>query len=251
MAAAVTAARRGHDVILCEKSGVLGGVINYSRVDTLKTDLLRYRNYIVRQTEKCAADIRLNTEVTVGLIENEAPDHLIVATGAESIIPVFLKGYENGIDIIDMYDNPELIKGEDAVIIGGGLSGVEAGIFLAGVKGKNVTVLEKFKALSAVGRSYGWGVDRGIKESGINIIEYADCEEILPDGVRYVRDGTECFAKADTVIFAVGRRSSRSLYFAAAGKVPFIDIIGDSREVGQLRGAISTGWAAAMDIGNY
>lgn len=251
MVAAVTAAKRGHQVILCEKSGSLGGVINYALVDTLKTDLLRYRNYLVRQTELSGAEIRLNTEVTPEYIEREAPDHLIVATGSDSVVPRFLKGYEAGIDIMDMYHDVSTVKGENVVIIGAGLSGVEAGIFLAELMGKKVTILEKFTALSGVGKTYGWGVMRAVQSNGVEIIEGADCLEVLPEGVRYAKDGAEHLAKADTVIYAMGRRTNKSLYYAAVDKVPFLDLVGDCKEVGQIRGATSTGWAAAMHAGSF
>jgi NADPH-dependent 2,4-dienoyl-CoA reductase/sulfur reductase-like enzyme len=73
MQAAITAARRGHEVILCEKSGALGGLLRFTETDSLKHDLRRFKEYLVRRVESMNVKILLNTEVTDEIVEEHRP----------------------------------------------------------------------------------------------------------------------------------------------------------------------------------
>ena len=80
--AAYDAARRGHQVVLLEKSGVLGGHV------TLQAKLpgLEDRSDIIRwlslQIGKLGVEVRLDTEATPELVAELDVDAVIVATGA-------------------------------------------------------------------------------------------------------------------------------------------------------------------------
>ena len=45
MQAAITAAQRGHEVVLCERSDALGGLLRFTDTDSLKHDLRRYKEF--------------------------------------------------------------------------------------------------------------------------------------------------------------------------------------------------------------
>ena len=57
---------RGHDVVLFEKSAMLGGLLNDVNKLPFKDDMLHYTDWLISTTMKCGADIRLNTEATPG-----------------------------------------------------------------------------------------------------------------------------------------------------------------------------------------
>lgn len=248
--AAVTAAERGHAVTLCEKTGSLGGTVRYAAHDELKPDLRRYLAYIVRRAERSGVDILLNTEATPELAARLKPDHIIVAAGAEPIPPTFIAGWQRSRHVLDIYFHPETVKGDNIAIIGGGLSGVEAGLHLAAL-GKKVTVLEKFKCLSNCGTTYGWGVMYAVEKYGVSLINDASCLEITADGVVYEKDGEKMLQRADSVFYAVGMRSRRETYLALADKAPFVDIVGDARAVARIGEAVGSGYFAALDIGTF
>ena len=67
MEAAITAADRGHKVVLVEKAEELGGVIRFADYDSIKVQLKKYRKYLVRQVMKRNIDVRLSTEGYRGL----------------------------------------------------------------------------------------------------------------------------------------------------------------------------------------
>ncbi len=249
IAAAVTASRRGHKVILCEKSGALGGTVNFALADSLKGDLRRYRAWLLRRAEEAELDIRLNTEVTPALARELAPDHIIVAAGAEPVIPA-IPGIEYARHALDAYARPEL-TGERVVIIGGGLVGMECGMHLQNT-GRSVTVLEALsEAARDAGPVYKIGMMARAQELGLALETEAKVLEITPAGVRREKDGEEGFLPADTVLYAVGMKSRLQTYLDLASLAPHVDLIGDCRTPGKLLGAIHGGYFAGMDVGRY
>ena len=251
MEAAITACRRGHDVTLVEKNTELGGIIRYAETDILKTELLRFKNYLVRMTERSGAKLMLGTEADEKLVRELAPDHIIVAAGSRPKVPTFIKGYELAHDITDIYFRPETVKGDNIVIIGGGLSGVEAGLHLR-TQGKNVTVVEIAECLMGVGFCYKRGVMYAVGKYGLPMYEHTSCTEISEKGVKCTdAEGRELFIPADSVFYGVGMLSDRELYYRISDLAPFVDIVGDCRSVGTVCGAMQTGYSAALDIGMF
>ena len=80
MEAAITAARRGHEVALYEKTGELGGTLKFARHIPFKKDVQCYAETLEREL-RAEKNVRiyLNTPVTKKLIEKEKPDLVIAA----------------------------------------------------------------------------------------------------------------------------------------------------------------------------
>ena len=83
MQAALTAAARGHKVILCEKTGQLGGVLLCEEKVPFKKHLGEYLQHqaLMISREK-NIEVRLNTEVTPALARELQPDVIVAALGA-------------------------------------------------------------------------------------------------------------------------------------------------------------------------
>lgn len=82
MEAARIAATRGHDVTLYEKTGALGGRLSFaSMVKGPHENLDDLKAYLEKQLEVTGVTVELSTEVDASLIESEAPDAVILATG--------------------------------------------------------------------------------------------------------------------------------------------------------------------------
>ncbi|ENU24257.1 nitrite reductase [NAD(P)H], large subunit [Acinetobacter proteolyticus] len=146
-------------------------------------------------------------------------DRLIIATGSSPFIPpvqgVDLKGV---ISFRDIYDVNTMIKycetKKNAVVIGGGLLGLEAAYGLK-QRGMNVTVLhlmDRIMERQLDGRASRM-LHHSIEQKGINIITEANTEALIGEEghVSQVRlkDGT--VLDADLVIFAVGIRPNITL----------------------------------------
>ena len=146
-------------------------------------------------------------------------DRLIIATGSKPFIPpvqgVDLKGV---ISFRDIYDVNTMIKycetKKNAVVIGGGLLGLEAAYGLK-QRGMNVTVLhlmDRIMERQLDGRASRM-LRHSIEEKGIKIITEANTEALIGKNghVSQIRlkDGT--LLDADLVVFAVGIRPNITL----------------------------------------
>lgn len=248
MQAAITAAQRGHEVVLCERSDALGGLLRFTDTDSLKHDLRRYKEFLVRRVYDLNIKVLLNTEVTDEIVERYSPDCIIVATGSRPVVPR-IKGIENARHATDVYFKPDNIRGDNIVIIGGGLAGVETGLHLRNL-GKNVTVLEMLQDYAAdAGFCYRAGLVRTVQELGLKVITGAKCREVTQSGVIYEKDGAEHLAEGDTVLYAAGMKPNDRLYFDLYDKAPFVYQAGDCKKAGKIDGAVHSGFFAAMDIG--
>ncbi len=145
-------------------------------------------------------------------------DKLLIATGSDPfIIPVPGKDLPGVITFRDMTDVDHMLvaaeKGGDAVVIGGGLLGLEAahGLTLRGMK---VTVLHIMPTLMErqLDEAAGWLLKTELERRGQTVLTGADTQEIYGDGhVEGVRlkDGREI--PASLVVMAVGIRPSTAL----------------------------------------
>ena len=153
-----------------------------------------------------------------------AYDRLILATGSKPFIPpvegVNLKGVLTFRDIYDVNSMLEYsLSKKNAVVIGGGLLGLEAAYGLK-QRGMNVSVLHLMDRIMdrQLDTQASQMLKHSIEQKGIQVITQANTEALLSDGqdngeghVNKVRlkDGTEL--DADLVVFAVGIRPNMSL----------------------------------------
>ncbi|MBN1139578.1 MAG: FAD-dependent oxidoreductase [Anaerolineae bacterium] len=143
MEAALVAAQRGHDVTLYERDGQLGGRLREAVSVPYKeefADLIRYQQVHVARN---GVEVCLNTEVTPGLVVAQAPDAVVVATGAEPIVPPF-PGLETTrwLTAYDLLDGKAEVKTASAFIVGAGTAGLETAEYLAR-KGVKSTVVKR------------------------------------------------------------------------------------------------------------
>jgi len=107
--AARVAALRGHEVILCEKTARLGGTLRFAALVYEPNE--RLLDWLEGQVRKLPIEIRLNTDVTVDLVREIAPDEILVAVGASRTKPRI-----NGVDRNHVFDGDDLralLTGQD------------------------------------------------------------------------------------------------------------------------------------------
>jgi nitrite reductase (NADH) large subunit len=148
----------------------------------------------------------------------ESYDKLLLATGSDPfIIPVPGKDLPGVITFRDMDDVGHMLeaanRGGDAVVIGGGLLGLEAAHGLS-LRGMKVTVIHLMQTLMErqLDEAAGWLLKDALEKRGQTILTQADTAEIYGDGkVEGVRlkDGREI--PASIVVMAVGIRPNLSL----------------------------------------
>ena len=248
MQAALTAAERGHQVILCEKSGELGGALKSEQGIPFKNDLFGFVKTKACQMEKAGVEVRLNAEVTPTLVDSIMPDVLLVAVGASPVVPP-IDGIdsENVVVANDLYLKRDCL-GQKVAVLGGGLVGCETAVHLA-QEGREVTVVEMLDELcpDANGRHRPLllakleGLVKG--RTGLR------GTRVTPDGLACAdKDGNEVFIEADTIVVAVGQRALRETAGSLRDCAPEVYEIGDCVKPAQVTQAVFRGHFAALDI---
>ena len=250
MQAAITCAERGHEVILCEKTGRLGGILRCEGKVPFKAHLDEYLDYQEKLTAKRNVKVLLNTAVTPEFARSVAPDVIVSAVGAVPSMPPIpgIRG-ENVLDVVTAYSHPELARG-DVVILGAGFSGQELSIFYKKYFGHNCTILEMMPELSDGGNLvHSMALKYEIKVNGIDIRLGTRCVEITPEGVWGECGGERVFFPADTVVVALGMRSRNDDNIALANCAPEYYQIGDANSPRNICVTTDEACQTARDIG--
>lgn len=247
MEAAITLADRGHQVILAEKSGRLGGAIRFAGHVSFKSKLDQLVQVLIRRVERRKITVMLNTGMTPELARSLRPDAIVCAIGAEPIVPpVPGVDLEIAVSAVGMHEHMEEI-GQNVVILGGGLVGCEESILL-GELGKKVTVLEmKPELCRDAPFLHHEAVLLEMERLGITARTGMRCTGILPDGVTAEQDGKEIKLPADTVIIAAGLAPKLDEAESFRSCAPEFWKIGDCRQARNVRLAIHEGY----DAGSY
>ena len=249
--AGITAAQilcdRGHDVTLYEKSNKLGGALRYAALPSFKQDMADYVKYLLHQAETCGAKILLNTEATRELLEKEKYDGIIVAIGADPLVPELPGIHKSHVHWAPEVDAGEKPCGQKVVVVGAGSVGLEAAIDLK-KDGKDVTVIElldgyqNLQASSSVIATEMLAVVDELQlevRLGHKLLEVTDDAVICQD----VKTGETVTIPADTVLLAMGVRpriaEANSLRRACPETNSFL--VGDCLYVGKNVAAATQG----------
>ena len=238
MMAAQTLRAMGHRVSLYEKSHRLGGLLNDATVASFKEYMRLYLQWDIRQTMQCGAEIHLDTEVTPELVEQVNPDAVIVASGSTYVYPN-IPGIEmDKVKTVSDVENHRVPVGENVVVCGGGIVGLECAVML-GMEGKKVTVidqipLEKFADGMPVFNHIE--LNYQLEKYGVTLVGGQKITSFGENGVETVDASGEKQAFAgDTYVLALGvkpdnRLAQQLLSVYAEG----VYVVGDCVSTGRL-----------------
>jgi 2,4-dienoyl-CoA reductase-like NADH-dependent reductase (Old Yellow Enzyme family)/thioredoxin reductase len=252
--AALTAAERGHEVILLEKEKEVGGQLNLASLPPEKEELNTIRDYFLNQLAKKKDKARiLHQEGTLSVIAGMSPDVIISAVGSVPLIPN-IPGIQEGIRRKKVVTSREVLAGKAklgkrAVIIGGGMIGCELARYLV-QKGQEVALVEILPelAMDCFYMIRKLLLER-VKKEGISVYTGVKEEKITEEGVEIVDScGNRSLLEGDLVVLSTGSvpnsAASRSLEGTAA---EFYEA-GDCREATKILEAIHGGYAAARNL---
>ena len=251
MQAAITSAQLGHKVVLCEKSGSLGGSLRFAKHVPFKRDLYSLTQSMTAEMAHYGVEVRLNTEVTPEFAAKEQPDVLIAALGNRPNIPA-IPGVEKPIVTLSSEVGTGESLGGRIVVIGGGLVGCEEAIHIAQQKqhDREVTIVEMLDVPAGdCNFRYRWAIEQQFEKLGVKILLNTRCTAVTDDGVL-VTDGygNESKISADSVVLAAGalplRDEAEAMRYCAPEFIP----IGDCVSPGQVTQAIRGGHDAALSI---
>ena len=249
MQAALTAAKRGHTVTLAEKSSQLGGVLLCEENVPFKVHLHEYIENQIRRVKEAGIKVLLDTELTPQQAEEMKPDVIIAAIGSTAIIPP-IPGVDqdNVIAAEYAYTHAEELTGK-TVILGGGLVGIELGIYLKNL-GKDVEIIEMADKLNCGDNMvHEMGVNVEIDRIGLQVHTSTKALKIDENGVACQNADGEIFFPADHVVIAAGMKGRQEEAAAFAQSAPLFYQIGDCLAVKNIYEANRLGYNTAMELG--
>ena len=277
MEAARVAAMRGHEVCLYEKNETLGGQILLAALPPGREEFLTLVRYQETQIKKLGVDVHTGVEANLQDVERENPDAVVLATGAEPLVPD-IKGVDRT-NVVSAWDvlSGKADPGREVVIIGGGATGLETALLLAR-KGtldaetlyflmfnqaesqetiqnllyrglKKITVLEMLpKVGQDIGVTTRWTIIQDLSRLGVSLRTKALAREIADQGVLIDREGREEWIPADTVVLATGTKPVNFLYEQIKGRVKEIHLIGDAKTPRKALEAVAEGLEVGRTI---
>lgn len=251
MQAAVTCAKNGHRVILCEKSESLGGALKCEENVPFKRLLGEYLKRQASAVEKAGVEIRLGTAVTPELAREISPEVIISAMGAVPVVPTIdgIDG-ENVLSAEYAYVHPDKV-GHRVVILGAGLVGMELAVFLS-MLGRKVTIVEMLDRVNDGGNyQHMKGLQTELDRHRVSIALSTKALSVDVGGVRCEHGGSEKYFEADTVIYAVGQRPLRDDAFALTACAPEFYPVGDCIAPKNIMNATGMAYAVSQSIGRF
>ena len=257
--AAYTAARRGHEVILCEKEDELGGILKSEQALPFKHEMYELAGTYALLARQAGVEIRLNTEVTPEYVEKEAPYALIIAAGSTPLVPPIpgLNG-ENVVIVNNYYKEKDKV-GDDVVVFGGGLAGCECAIHLGqDLAAKYGSSEEAKKRVHLVEMRDQLAPDANVRHRPLLLAEidkYVTVHtsykglEVTPEGILCEdAAGEKQLVPGHSVICALGQRSRTDVVEALMDTALYVRVIGDAARVSTITNAVYWGYHAALDI---
>ncbi len=231
---------RGHNPIIYEKSGELGGTFIPASAESYKGKLRQLLTWYRYQMDKLGVEVKLNTEVKDINSFNGEP--VIIATGSKArILPV--PGKEKMIEACEYLNGTKV--GNTVAVIGGGLTGSEIAYELE-LQGKKPLIIEMKddliaqKGVCLANSSY---LREYFAYKKVPVYLNTKLVEVKDKSIIVNENGKDIELDCDSVISSVGYIPTP---LVLKGKNTYL--VGDCLQVGNLRSVIWRAYEVAMKI---
>ena len=248
MQAAITAASRGHSVVLLEAAERLGGQMHLAKVSPHKDVIGKAEKWFEEELGRRGVEVRLGVKADKAAIDAIAPDAVILATGAVPLV-LPIPGIEKGVQAWDLLAGKvEAPKGRKVVIVGGGIVGCEIAECL--MADNDVTILEMMPGIA--GNLFPFtkmDMVAAFQKFGVKPIVEAKVKEILDDAVVFEKGGETMRAEADCIIIALGQTSFGREFVEELEDAGYeVTAVGDLARPSDFLNATTTGFFAGLNL---
>lgn len=263
IAAATTAAERGHEVVLFEASDRIGGQFNIAMRVPGKAEFAESLRYWQHQLDTTGVDVRLNTPATLDALRTGF-DAVVIATGV-SPRKLSIPGIDgpNVVSYLDVLTGKATI-GQKVAIIGAGGIGFDTATFLAhpehasyedfwgidltharpgGLKDPVVPPAERQIWLcqrtpgrlgAKLGATTGWIHRAELDKLKVEKIAGATYDKIDARGLHLTVKGVQQVLEVDHVVICAGQEPNRALEEPLRAAGVEVHRIGGADEAGEL-----------------
>lgn len=255
--AAVTAAERGHHVTLYERQVRTGGQVAVAASVPSRAEFLDLTRNLYARARVLGVDVRTGHEADAGDLRAEAPDAVVLATGARPAAPWWADGHERVVDVRDVLEGRADPRGTVVVVDELGFHQATSVAELLADRGCAVEVATNGMV---VGQDLGitldletWNVkadDRGIRQSPdlVPMAAAAAADGRVELTLQHHPTGTDEHRTADWVVCAVHQRPEDSLW-QALRDAPFpVHRVGDCLAPRRAHAAVVEGHRAAVAL---
>lgn len=269
LAAATTAASRGHKVTLFDADSELGGQFNIAKQIPGKEEFYETIRYYKVQLALHGVDVQLNTRVDAQTLNNMGFDEVIIATGITPRVPD-IEGVEHAkvLSYIDVIKHKKPV-GKRVAVVGAGGIGFDTSEFLShgkvssstnipafmkewgidmeftargGVEGmqaqpepspREIFLLQRktTKVGSGLGKTTGWAHRAGLMMKGVKMIAGVEYEKIDDAGLHIRINGEPHLLEVDNVVICAGQTPLNTL---AEGLTSSYHLIGGADVAAEL-----------------
>jgi 2,4-dienoyl-CoA reductase (NADPH2) len=254
----------------------LGGQILLNAKIPGREELLLAAEDLGRNLRARSVEILLGKEAGEAFVREQAPDTLILATGATSLVPS-VPGINHSKVVLawDVLAGTARV-GKKVIIVGGNAVGIETALYLAShgtispevlhflmvnkaesldtleqllnQGDKEVCVVEMTKKVGQdIGNSTRWTVMAELKRLGVKVVPGAKAVEVNDAGLRIHKDTREEVLSADSIVIATGSKSENALA-SLKNLVPEFHVVGDAKKPRNALEAIKEGFLTALRI---
>lgn len=249
LAAATTAAQRGHDVTLFDAQNEIGGQFNIAKQVPGKEEFYETIRYFNEQLKALNVHVKLNTQVSATLLNESDFDQVIVAAGIIPRIPP-IPGIEHPsvLSYIDVLKHKHPV-GKKVAIIGAGGIGFDTAEYLShgetspstdiptfmsqwgidmtlssrgGIEGvkalpepsaREIYLLQRktSKVGAGLGKTTGWSHRMGLHMKGVKMINAVTYNKIDDAGLHVTINDEAQILDVDNVIICAGQEPNKSL----------------------------------------
>ncbi len=288
LAAAVTAAERGHRVCLFEAGDRIGGQLNFARVVPGKSEFDETLRYYRGEIDRLGVELKLSTAATAAALIDGGYDHVVVATGVRPRTPT-----------IDGIDHPCVLGYDDVLgrraevgrrvaVIGAGGIGFDVAEFLThdpsvadddldaylttwGIdrtlthpgallpeggqphaSDRQVILMQRSqgKVGAGLGKTTGWIHRATLAMRGVEMLDGVTYERVDDRGLHIRVGGESRVLDVDHVVVCAGQESVIDLVEPLRAGSAHVHVIGGAKKAGEIdaKRAIAEGTKAALGM---
>lgn len=270
LACALTAAERGHEVVVFDAQEVIGGQLNLAcRIPGKEQEFQALIRYFEKRLAATGVALRLGARAGTAELVGQGYDHIVVASGIRPRTPDFAGvDHPKVVSYIDVITG-KVIPGPSVAVIGTGGIGHDVAELLTSpahhaqsideflaywgvdtqckVPGallepssdhavRQVTLFQRSDAKpgARLGKSTGWIHRARLNRRGVKLVSGCHYQKVDDQGLHYTVGGVDQLAAVDTVVLCAGQDPEQALARQLEQAGVSVHLVGGARFAGEL-----------------